>query len=104
MTQRPIVTNLEYEGWMEGILVLNYEVLKIVVLLCNWVKGNYNGSSATIKRDEYAFTLMNCFSLIPISDASFVFPLHINKFFLHHTQRNEVGRLFFGRILVGDTY
>lgn len=57
-------------------IIINYGVLKIVVLLCNWVKANYNKSSATIKCDEYGFTLMNLSSLIPISDASFAFPLH----------------------------
>jgi len=74
---RPIVTNLEYVGWVEGILELNYGVLKIVVPLCNWVKENYNMSIATIKRDEYNFTLMNFSSLIPILNASFAFPLDI---------------------------
>jgi hypothetical protein len=74
---RFIITNLEYVGWVEGILELNYRVLKIVVLLCNWVKPNYDGNSATIKCDEYGFTLMNFSFLIPILDASFAFPLHI---------------------------
>lgn len=32
---RPIVTNFEYVRWVEGILELNYGILKIVVLLCN---------------------------------------------------------------------
>jgi hypothetical protein len=46
--RRPIIAKLEYVGWVEEILELNYGVLKIVVLLCNWVKANYNGSNATI--------------------------------------------------------
>lgn len=33
--QRPIIAKLEYVGWVEEILELNYGVLKIVVLLCN---------------------------------------------------------------------
>ncbi len=33
--QRPIVANLEYVGWVKGILELNYGVLNIAVLLCN---------------------------------------------------------------------
>ncbi len=47
--QRSIIAKLEYVGWVEEILELNYGVLKIVVLLCNWVKANYSGSSATMK-------------------------------------------------------
>ncbi len=48
--QKPILAKLEYVGWVEKILELNYGVLKTMVLLCNWVKRNYNGSSTTIKR------------------------------------------------------
>lgn len=33
--QRPIIAKLEYVGWVEEILELNYGVLNIVVLLCN---------------------------------------------------------------------
>ncbi len=47
--QRLIITKLEYVGWVEKILELNYGVLNIVILLCNWVKINYSGSSAVVK-------------------------------------------------------
>jgi hypothetical protein len=47
--QKPIIAKLEYVGWVEEILELNYGVLKIVMLLCNWVKANYSESSATMK-------------------------------------------------------
>ncbi len=50
---------LEYVGWVEKILELNYGILNIVVLLCNWVKTNYTWNNATIKRDGYSFTLVN---------------------------------------------
>jgi hypothetical protein len=43
--QRPIVAKLEYVGWVEEILKLNYGMLNNIVLLCNWVKANYNGSN-----------------------------------------------------------
>jgi hypothetical protein len=33
--QKPVFTKLEYVGWVEEILELNYGVLNIVVLLCN---------------------------------------------------------------------
>ncbi len=51
------------------------------MLLCNWVKVIYVGNSATIKRDEYDFTLINFNFFIPISNASFVFPIHIEQVF-----------------------
>jgi hypothetical protein len=34
-----------------------------------------------MKRDEYVFTLVNFTSLIPISDQSFAFPLHVKQVF-----------------------
>jgi hypothetical protein len=40
---------------------------------------NYIGSSATVKRNEYGFILVNLRSLIPISDQSFAFPLHVDQ-------------------------
>jgi hypothetical protein len=79
--ENPILAKLEYVGWVEEILEFNYRVLKLVVLFCNWVKSNYIGSSATIKWDEYGFTLVNFTSLIPISNHSFVFPLHVDQEF-----------------------
>jgi hypothetical protein len=48
--QKPILAKLEYVRWVEKILELNYGVLKTMVLLCNWVKRNYNGSNTTVKR------------------------------------------------------
>jgi len=66
--ERPIFAKLEYVGWVENILDFNCGVLNVVVLLCNWVKANYIGSSATMKQDEYGFIFINFVSLIPIYD------------------------------------
>lgn len=69
---------------MEEILELNYEVLKTIVFLFNWVKANYHGNNAIVKRDEYGFTLVNFSPLIPISAKYFAFPLHVQQvFFLY---------------------
>jgi hypothetical protein len=74
---KPIFVKLEYVRWVDKILELNSSVLNIVVLFNNWVKIIYVGSSTTIKRDEYDYTLVNFKSLIPISNTSFVFLIHI---------------------------
>jgi len=66
--QRPVLAKLEYVGWVEEILELNYGVLNTIFLLCNWMRTNYIRSSAIVKRDEYGFTLVNFSSLISISD------------------------------------
>lgn len=36
-----VLVKLEYVRYVEKILKLNYTVLNIVVLLCDWVKENY---------------------------------------------------------------
>jgi hypothetical protein len=68
-------------GWVEEIFKLNYRILNLV-LLCNWVKANYVWGSATMKINDYGFTLVNFGSLIPISDQSFTFPLHVDQVFV----------------------
>ncbi len=53
--------------------------LNTILFVCNWVKANYIGSNATVKRDEYGFTFVNFNSPIPISNQSFVFPIHVEQ-------------------------
>ncbi len=79
--QKPVVAKLKYVGWVEEILELNYGILNFVILLCNWMKTNYIKSSATMKRNEYGFTIVNFGSLIPISNQSFTFPLSVDQVF-----------------------
>jgi hypothetical protein len=62
-------------------LEFNYGVLKIIILLCNWVKTNYRGSNATVKREEYGFTFVNFTSFIPTSNLSCTFPIHVEQVF-----------------------
>ncbi len=87
--QRPILAKLDYVGWVEEILEFNYGVFNIIMGLCNWVKANYIGNSAIVKRDEYDFTLVNSNSLIPISDQSFIFPIHVEQMFFLLIQRKK---------------
>ena len=63
-TMRALV---EYVGWVVEILELDYGRFTTVVFLCNWVKAITTGNGATMKRDEYRFTLINFNRLIPIS-------------------------------------
>ncbi len=71
----------EYVGCIKEILELHYGVFNIIVFFCNWVKADYKGSSATIKRHKYNFTLDNFNSLILIFDQSFAFPIHVEQVF-----------------------
>jgi len=55
------------------------------------VKVDYNESNATIKQDEYGFTFVNFSSLIPISNQSFVFPIHVEQVFFSSCDSRERG-------------
>jgi hypothetical protein len=77
--QQPILAKLEYVGWIEEILELNYGVLNTIIFFCNRVKASYTRSNATIKGNEYDFTLVNFNSLIPIFNQFFVFPIHVEQ-------------------------
>jgi hypothetical protein len=61
----PIKVDLEYVGW--------------VVLFFNWVKANYKGTRATMKQDEYGFTLVNFNEMLPFLEDSFAFLVHVEQ-------------------------
>jgi hypothetical protein len=37
-----------------------------------------------MKRDEYGFTLVNFNEMLPFSEDSFAFPIHVEKIFFSH--------------------
>jgi hypothetical protein len=74
-------TNLEYIGWMEEILGLDYSLFQVVLLYCNWIQVNMAGARATMRRDEYGFTQVKFSRLIPFFADSFAFPLHVQQVF-----------------------
>jgi hypothetical protein len=51
------------------------------VLYRNWVMANIVGHNATMKRDDYGFSLVNFDRLVPLSAKSFAFPLHVEQIF-----------------------
>ena len=44
---------------MKEILAVDYDIYELVVLYCNWVMANMVGHNATMKRDQYGFSLPN---------------------------------------------
>ena len=92
--RRPIVANLEYIGNLEEIIEFNYRGYCTVVLLCSWVRENYRGEHATMKKDKYGFTIANFAKKILIGPESFAFPMHIDQVFFRRTHKTQVGRLF----------
>ena len=66
---------------VEEILSVDYGHFEVVVHYCNWMVANMKGDGATMKRDDYGFTIVNFERLIPYSAQSFAFPLHIEQVF-----------------------
>ena len=73
---------VEYVGHIEEILELNYRRHCLVVLVCDFVKANYRGENATIKKDKWGFTLANYSRRYgTICKDSFAFPRHCEQVF-----------------------
>ena len=89
--RNPIEAEVEYVGYVEEILELNYGTTCVIVLLCNWVRANHRGAGATMKRDEYGFTLVNFNHMLPISEDSFAFPIHVEQVFFSNDPGSELG-------------
>ena len=79
--QNPVFAPVEYVGSLEEILELNYGTLKQVVLIGTWVRANYRGSAATVKKDEWGLTIANFSRTLPFGRDSFAFPSQVEQVF-----------------------
>jgi len=73
--------NLEYIGWVDEIIGVDYGKFELIVLYCSWVHANMAGARATMKRDDYGFTLIKCNRQVPYSADSFAFPIQVQQVF-----------------------
>ena len=73
--------NLEYIGWVDEIIGMDYGKFEVIVLYCTWVQANMRGARATVKHDEYGFTLIKSSRQIPYSADSFAFPVQVQQVF-----------------------
>jgi hypothetical protein len=80
--------NLEYIGWIDEIIAVDYGQFELLVLYYTWVHANKAGAQATMKQDEYGFTLINSDRTIPYSADSFAFPLHVQQIFFVEDTNN----------------
>ena len=69
--------HLEYFGWMEEIIAMDYSKIKLYVLYCLWIQVNILEAQAIIKWDDYNFTLIKFNQIILYSANSFAFPVHV---------------------------
>ena len=79
--RNPVEANIEYLGQVEEIVELDYRRTCVVVLVCRWVRANYRGPNASVKRDKWGFTLANFQSCKPCNKDSFAFPKHCQQVF-----------------------
>jgi hypothetical protein len=83
-------THLEYIGWVEEIIAMDYGKFELYVLYCSWVQVNLVGAWATIKRDDYGFNRIKFNQVIPYSIDLFAFPMHVQHvFFVDEVDKPE---------------
>ena len=86
--------DVEYVGHIEEILELNYRRHCLVVLVCDFVKANYIGENATIKKDKWGFTLANYDKRFGrVCKDSFAFPRHCEQVFYSNARESPGWRV-----------
>jgi uncharacterized protein YacL (UPF0231 family) len=90
-------TNLEYVGWVDEILSVDYGKFEVVLLYCTWAQANRRGARATMKTDEYGFSLFRFDRLVPYSADSFAFPLHVQQVFFSDEEENSAWKVVLRR-------
>jgi hypothetical protein len=92
---QPTMIFVEYIGWIEEILELNYGGHCMIVLLCSWVKAISEGRNAIVRRDDYGFTLAKVpKGEITIGPDSFSFPINMQQVFLLMKRATRIGKSF----------
>ena len=87
--------DVEYVGYIEEILELNYRHHCLVVLVCDFVKANYVGENATIKKDKWSFMLVNYGKRYrSVSRESLPFLSTMNKYSIPRQWKCQVGKFF----------
>jgi hypothetical protein len=87
---------MEYVGWVEEILELNYRTHCVIVLLCSWVSANLHDANAKVQRDIYGFALANMHSAnSEPGPNTFAFPTQCRQVFFSDDKK-------FSRIHGGD--
>jgi hypothetical protein len=81
---------VEYVGWIEEILELDYRNHCCIVFVCSWIPVEMNGQNAKVMRDKYEFTVGNFVKTMPLGPDSFAFPTQcIQVFYSNDTMYND---------------
>jgi hypothetical protein len=57
------------------------------------VKANYRGRNATVKKDEWGFTIANFNAMVPFGYESFAFPVHCDQVFFSDVEEEPGWRV-----------
>lgn len=79
--ENPVQAAVEYVGNLQEIVELDYNSHCVIILVCEWVKANYAGTNATVRKDRMGFTMANFNRMIPYGKESFAFPIHVQQIF-----------------------
>jgi hypothetical protein len=79
--QNPVQAEVEYVGNLQEIVELDYSSHCVIILVCEWVKANYAGTNATVRKDRMGFTVANFNRMILYGKESFAFPIHVHQVF-----------------------
>jgi hypothetical protein len=56
---RERLDKMEYVGWIEEILELNYRSHCVILLMCSWVSTKLDDANSKMRRDRYDFAMAN---------------------------------------------
>lgn len=88
-------THLEYIGQVAEIIAMDYDKFELYVLCYLWIQANTMQAWATMKRDDYSFTLIKFNQVINrIQKTLSCFMYIYNRYFLQTKWTNQNGRLF----------
>jgi len=86
----PVSGMVTYYGKIVEILELNYDWVKPIVLLCDWVEPIRRGPTTCMKEDKYGYTSVKLNRVMRRSSNSFVFPLQVPQIFFSESHHKEV--------------
>ena len=72
---------MEYVGWIEEILELNYQSHCCIILLCLWIPAKLVLGNTKMIQEKYGFAVGNFVRTMPPGPDSFTFAMQSAKYF-----------------------
>jgi len=96
-----VEVDVEYIGELEEIVELDYQRTCVVVFVYRWVRANYRGPHAAIKRDKWGFALANFGACQRFGKELLMFPKHCQQVFFSDASELPGWRLVLRRHVRG---